>query len=208
MTASTRNILRTLRGAISANGETKIISMRDWYRRAARLAMELDPTNPRRAAAVIAVLSPRTSWPMNVRLARQAYYLHLTQGWNGVLTLPTLGDHARKAARLLSGENPDSVVSGPKVTAFFRTIADPTLTGAVVVDRHAIDVAFGRVTSDSVRAPFLTARRYGEVAGKYERAAKIISRETGETWLPSEVQAVTWAHWRETMALANHGDVA
>lgn len=210
MTASTRNVLQTLRAALQTTDDQTMIMWRHWYRRARRLAVELDPTDPARAAAVIAVLSPRTSWPLNVRLARLAYALHAYGETTDAVarTLPTLRDHARKAQMILDGGDPAKIVSGPKVTAFWQTITDPTLATAVVVDRHAIDVAFGRTTDNRTRAPFLTARRYGEAAAKYARAAKIISRETGETWLPSEVQAVTWSYWRITSAQANHGDLA
>jgi hypothetical protein len=76
----TRNVTRIFRQATP----DQLAAGRDWYARARRLAEELAYRLPEshrhhgdveRAAAVIAVLSPRVSWPLNVRLARQAYSL-------------------------------------------------------------------------------------------------------------------------------------
>lgn len=195
---STKNITSTFRQTSQADRAAG----RDWYRRARLLAEELDPDNVERAAAVIAVLSPRLSWEKNVELARLAYRWHgvrwpnqtpeaLAERW------PGLRGNAVKAFRILGGEDPDDVVSGPKVRAFWHTIVDPSDPRAVVVDRHAVDVAAGRVLDDCTRGLLLGRKgAYDAVADQYRRAARVISKETGEAWSPAEVQAVTWSHWR------------
>lgn len=192
---STRNVTRVYRAATAA----QIADGVEWYARARRIAAELDPTNVPRAAAVLAVTSPLTPWGRNVWLAREAYRMHAAGEDVGTL-LPTLKGNARKVAAILNGADPASVVSGLKVTAFWLTIADPTNPSAVVVDRHAYDVAIGKVTNDEIRSKGIgTAKRYEALAACYARAAVILSRETGETILPSQVQAVTWVAWRQTM---------
>lgn len=195
MKTSTRNITRTFRNATDADRAAG----REWYARAHALAVELDPENPRRGAAVIAVLSPMLSWPRNVQLARDAY---------AGRPLGCLSRNADKARRILAGEAPETVVSGSKVTAFWQTIADPTnLNAPVTVDRHAVDIAAGRPLDDTARAALLSGKaRYEAIADLYRRAAKILSRETGEHWTAHEVQAVTWTYWRRTTAQAFHGD--
>lgn len=219
ITPHTRNVTRVFRAASAED----LSAGRDWYARASRLARELADSLPAdhahhgdidRAAAVIAVLSPRLPWPMNVRVARQAYAIAARDDFWSTLVmtytqdLPVLKGNARKAGMLLATTDPtDEIVRGPKVRAFWRTIADPTDPRAVVVDRHAIDVAVGRVTDDPTRGRILgRVGAYDAVAQTYLRAARILSRELGEPITPAEVQAVTWTTWRRTRALANHGD--
>jgi len=213
---SVRNVTRVFRAATP----DQLAKGVEWYARAQRLAVELaaqDLSDPDgilpahrsaerwqgdvdRAAAVIAVLSPQETWTRNVELAREVYrrargaYLQ-SQISDG---LGTLGASARKAARLLLTDEPtDEIVGGPKVTAFWHTIADPLDPFAVVVDRHAFDVSVARVTDDETRQRGLSGRRYEQACDVYRRAAVILSREYGPT-SPATVQAVTWTVWRET----------
>lgn len=217
MTPRTRNVTRMYR----MGTPDQVARGRDWYRRASRLAEELahklPATHPHhgdveRAAAVIAVLSPRVSWPLNVKLARHAYglaFVHSEAHQYPPNLRGALPANSRKAARLLTTAEPSvAVVGGPKVTAFWRTIVDPSSVEAVVLDRHAVDVTLNRTTDDATRAKIIgTPAGYLAVATMYRRAAAILSREAGETITAAEVQAVTWTVWRETRALANHGDV-
>lgn len=194
LSPSVRNVTRIYRAATDAQKAKGF----DWYERARRIAVELDPTNVRRSAAVIALVSPLTPWGRNVWLAREAYRMHAA-GDDVATLLPTLKGNARKVARVLNGTDPAAVVSGPKVTPFFLTIADPTNAHAVTVDRHAYDVAVGRVTDDATRSKGIAGKRnQAALEHCYVRAAQILSREEGRTILPSTVQAVTWIAWRET----------
>jgi hypothetical protein len=90
-----------------------------------------------------------------------------------------LSANGAKAARLLTTNAPtDEIVSGPKVTAFWRTIADPTDPRGVVVDRHAVDVTVNQVTDDATRGRLLGRRgAYEVVSACYVRAARILSAE-------------------------------
>ena len=198
-TPRTRNVTRAYRAAT----DQQRASGADWYRRARQLAEELDPTDVPRAAAVVAVLSPRQHWDRNVRYARQAYFYARAATDPRVTigeSLPVLGDQREKVARLLvDREDPDDVVSGPKVRAFWRAIVDPDDPRAVVVDRHAVDVAAGRVLTDRERGVIVgRVGGYAAVADCYSRAARILSREYGEHLTAAQVQATTWEHWRQT----------
>ncbi|MCX2949922.1 hypothetical protein [Lentzea sp. NEAU-D7] len=185
---SVRNITRIYRAATTDDR----VEGRGWYATAREIAESLDPEDPARAAAVIAVLSPQLSWRRNVIEAQNAY---------AGRPIKTLGLNAEKARRILAGENPEDVVSGPKVRAFWRTIADPSDPRAVVIDRHAIDIAAGRVLGDKVRGVLLSrAGAYDEVCDVYRRAARILSREFGTDLSPAAVQATTWVHWRREYA--------
>jgi hypothetical protein len=136
-----------------------------------------------------------TSWPRNVRLAQDAYTGR---------KLGCLGRNADKARRILAGEDPDTVVSGPKVRAFWLTIADPMNPEAVVLDRHAVAIAANKILDDHTRQRLITGKRYEAACELYRRAARIISKEMGEEWSPAEVQAATWCYWRRERALAFH----
>lgn len=194
-TPHTRNVTRVYRAATAQD----VADGTEWYDRARRLAVSLDPANPARAAAVIALVSPLTPWARNVWLAGEAYRMHAAGEDVGVL-LPTLKRNAVKVARVLGGEAPETVVSGPKVTPFYLTIADPTNPHAVVIDRHAYDIAVGRVTDDETRGKGIgSVKRQAALELCYSRAARILTRETGTVVLPSTVQAVTWVAWRRTM---------
>lgn len=153
-----------------------------WYRTARHAAAELAAKHgvtTIEAAGVIAALSPRTSWDVNLRYADQ----FLATG-----TAPTLGMSKRAAARIVAGEHPDDVLKGPKTHAFFECIAHAR-TDAVCVDRHAIDVAFGQRHSDANR-PALTPKRYAELADAYRTVASARGMRA------SQVQAITWCAWR------------
>ena len=204
LTPAARHITRAYREASQAArayGEK-------WYAEAHQLARELDPENVERGAAVIAVLSPRVNWDLNIRLARAAYgmYAGVELGTPHPLAAPnvlarnlrgTLYANGTKAMRMLAGEAPQAVVGGPKVTAFWHSIMDPT-TGAVVVDRHALDVACGRVNDDTTRGLYLGRKgNYERVAAMYRHAARILSKELGRPITACEIQAATWVAWRE-----------
>jgi len=179
-----RNITATYRAAL----DSERVEGRSWYATARKVAESLDPENPARAAAVIAVLSPRLNWDKNVEAAVDVYH--------GVHP-KVLGANAAKAKRIMFGENPDDVVSGPKVRAFWHAIVNPDDPRAIVIDRHAFDVAAGTVLDDEQRGKVLGRKgAYDDVCKLYVRAARILSRELGHEISAVEVQATTWVAWR------------
>lgn len=165
-----------------------------WYSDAHALAVKLSPESPKHAAGVIAALSPMMGWGQNVNLAVRAYADGQASG--------ALFSNVAKANRILAGEAPEDVLGGDKVRAFYGVIADPS-SDAVVVDRHAFDIAVGRVTNNVSRQALGRKGVYGSFAQAYVRAAKAISRETGMDVSASQVQAVTWTVWRRLKGLAD-----
>jgi hypothetical protein len=193
-TPRVQNVTRVFRNA----SQTDTISGMDWYARARRLAVLLDPEQPERSAGIIAVMSPLLSWPQNVRQAKRVY---AGKGARG------LSKNVAKAAAIYNGAIPEDIVSGPKVTSFFTNILYPENGTPVTIDRHAIDIACGKVLNDTDRAMVIKGKAgYARIAGMYRRAAEILSAEFGAPILPQQVQAVTWVSWRNTMIKNNHGD--
>jgi hypothetical protein len=131
------------------------------------------------AAGIVAVLSPMTEWSLNMDRA-----VMILNGANGGML------NAAKAVAIRDGADPATVVSGRKVTAFYRAIiGDPD---AIVIDRHAFDVAVGRRTDDRTRKALERVGQYDLFVAAYARAA----RELGVA--PVVVQAVTWTVHRTT----------
>ena len=166
----------------------------DWYRDAHALAVKLSPSDPAQAAGVIAALSPMMGWGQNVNLAVRAYADGQASG--------ALYSNVAKANRILAGEDPEDVLGGAKVRAFYGVIADPS-SDAVVVDRHAFDIAVGRVTNNDSRHALGRKGVYEAFANAYVRAAKTISKQSGVEVSASQVQAVTWTVWRRLKGLAD-----
>lgn len=166
----------------------------EWYRDAHALAVRLNPADPASAAGVIAALSPMMTWGQNVNVAVRAYADGKASG--------ALFGNVAKADRILAGERPEDVLGGNKVRAFYQIIADPS-SAAVCVDRHAFDIAVGRVTNNESRAALGRKGVYDRFNMAYVRAAKAIAKDTGMDVTAAQVQAVTWVTWRRLKGLSD-----
>lgn len=179
MRPTTPNVLAVFDAATPAQWQEGMT----WYSTAYALAVELDPAEPRRAAAVIAVLSPMKEWKQNAALARKAYA-------EGGLEGGTLPNHVRAVNALLRDRrDPDEVVSGPKVTAFFEGIASNGKSDTAVIDRHAWDAAVNKRHTDATRK--IGAAGYAAADRAYRRAAKARAVSV------QQMQAVVWVVWRD-----------
>lgn len=185
MTTTTTPSAATILNTYSRLTSDQIADGMAWYRQAHELAATLDPANVLRAAGVISAFSPITKWSQTERLAKRAYM-------GGPITGHT-PDNNRKVERILAGEDVVVVLNGAKTVNFALVIADPSDPEAVVVDRHAFDIAVGRVTDERTRRILTRKGMYERFADCYREAAKIAGIS------PSQMQACTWVGWRETM---------
>lgn len=152
-----------------------------WYDSAHSLAKELDPTNTSRAAGIIAALSPMVNWSRNMEMAQFVYS-------NGHANGLGLRNNCRKAEAILAGNDPLDILGGDKVRAFYMTIADPANAELVVIDRHAFDIALGRIHTDADRK--IGKKVYRVLSKAYVDAATIADVT------PAQMQAVTWVTHR------------
>lgn len=153
---------------------------KDWYRQAhAECKALADETGLalESVVGVVAVISPRLKWEVNVNEARR-----IIRGE----TSRALGKNVAKARRILAGEKPQEVVSGPKVTSFYRNILNPDDTHAVTIDTWAARVWSG----DWAWGKSVDARLYEKIAADYREAAAEVGL------LPCELQAITWENVR------------
>lgn len=161
--------------------------MRDgmnWYQDAHSFARSLD-TDVWRAAGVIAALSVQKQWNVNMRMAERAYETGVVSG--NFTTMNAQGQ------RILNGEHPLEVLGGDKVRAFCAAIATNGMSDIAVIDRHAHDIAMGRVFTDATRN--IGKRLYRVMAMHYGEAAKEVGVSV------NQIQAVTWVRWRNVKML-------
>lgn len=154
-----------------------------WYPRAHDFARDLD-TDVWRAAGVIAALSAQKEWNLNTRLASNAYSTGIVKGNTGVQNA--------KAQRILDGNySPDeilAILNGDKTRQFCNAIATAGNSDIAVIDRHAHDIAMGRVFPNRGRS--IGKRLYRTMAMHYSEAAK----ECGIS--VAQIQAITWVTWK------------
>jgi hypothetical protein len=172
----TRRILRTFDRATASDLE----SGATWYEEAHNLATTLatGDVDLERAAAVIAALSPRTTWSRNVAGAT----LLLTTGD----VLPGLIGRNVDTARRAAVDGFDAL-SGPKTSAFARNIAGDE-------ESVTVDVWAARVVNVDPDAQLSRKGVYEAVAHAYRLAA----RRRGVT--PATMQATTWIVARDGRA--------
>ncbi|MFD6636751.1 hypothetical protein ACFWDN_13140 [Micromonospora chalcea] len=149
-----------------------------WYADAGVIteALSAQTGYPREAvAAVIAHLSPRTTWTRNVAGATALVYGQEAAG--------CMGANVSRAMRALASPDPLGTLNGPKVRRFALNILGDR--EAVTVDVWAIRVAFGERFDD----PEKILARVG-VYEAVEHAYQVAARRVGCD--PVTMQATTW----------------
>jgi hypothetical protein len=173
------NIRRTLDTATS---EQRAEGKR-WYQTAHTFAHGLSKRHKitvSQAAGIIAALSPQTPWSRNMAIADT----FCRTGDAG-----TLRGSVRKARAIRAGADPLAVLKGPKTTAFYANILDPS-GPEVTIDRHAADVACGVRRGRAYRPEIRMESGYHQVADAY----RAVAAELGMRG--NVVQAITWLAWR------------
>lgn len=192
---SVSNILAVYNGATADNVRFGL----QWYSIANNAALSMGGGRAwhlNRNAGIIAALSPMNGWDNNIRKAREVVSLRgrisVEKGQpNGI----GIGSNVAKAIAIYRGADPLDILKGDKVTAFYRTIVDPTGDIDPVIDRHAFDIAVGEPTSDKRRGILSRKGVYAEFAHAYREAAKIAGIGS------SQMQAITWVQWRESLGI-------
>lgn len=154
-----------------------------WYINANGIAWGLDHINYKRAAGVIAALSPLLSWDKNVEYAKA-----IMAGANDA---PCLKKNVAKAIAIRDGWNPLDILSGIKVTSFYQNIINPYSDDIrhVTIDKHAHDIAINDMNVP-YKGSSVSKGKYLAIAAAYIEAANDVDI------LPLQMQAVTWTAWR------------
>jgi len=99
---------------------------RVWYRAAHDLTKDVaDKTHGDhpRVVSTFSAFSPRKSWDENIE--HGTHFAANYDGSNPDFTMPTLSGQVNDAKRIYHGEDPRTVLGGPKTKAFFSNIMDP-----------------------------------------------------------------------------------
>jgi hypothetical protein len=168
-----------------------------WYSDAHHVAKLIGKGDAALGAGLLSAYSPRTLWPVNMFNASRA-----AQGDPPGPGSGALGDHQRKAIRILAGEHHSKVLTAPKTAAFAHLIehggdsAEDIRHGRerVVIDRHAMSVATGKrlTDADTDKMPVSQVQHYEHVSSAYRQAAHELSEQHGRKISPHQVQAATW----------------
>ncbi len=176
------NIIAVARRATPAEIESGYA----WYPLARAISEEI-AGDAEIGAGVIAALSPRMPWDRNVNLARQACVAGRLDG--GALSTNVRKVNAMLGAVPYAPASPADVLGGLKVLSFYANILD-SMGDAVTIDRHAVDIAHGRIMPDSLKGKLGNKRLYAFYCDAYREAADILG-------IPApELQAITWCAWR------------
>lgn len=158
-----------------------------WYREAHRFARDVAANGGTltvtRAAGVIAALSPMQGYAQNITLARKLAAHHAAGGLQPMSGYG-LTRNTAKAWRILCGERPLDVLSGPKVRAFYRNITG--CKTSVTVDRWAVRIAL----ADPTHSGLVPKGEYEPIA----QAFRDVAAELGVT--ARDLQAATWVAYR------------
>ena len=157
---------------------------RDWYEAGHSYLKGLAETFDipfDRVAGICAVLSPSVRWDRNLLET----YMLLDGELEG---FTAYGTNVAKAWNIKDGDL--SQIRGPKVTAFYRLLVDPT-RHTVVIDTWAIRIAFGIDGFGDVKG-YNTPSRVSWIQQAYASAAILLEEK------PSHVQAATWLTRRDT----------
>jgi hypothetical protein len=147
MTAS--KLYKSADTAARVNGAAWYPETRAWCVRVAeRYGVDIDT-----AAAVVAVLSQRKRWRDNKLETIRALRGHEPR---------CLKQVARKVARLLNGERPEHVVSGDKITSFWRAICG---------DENAVVIDIWMLRAYGEKRKALSPMQYKKLAGQVRRDA-------------------------------------
>lgn len=114
-------------------------------------------------AGAVAALSPQVSWLDQTRFVPGFLESVLVERDPDTLPHPGFTRNRARARDILLGADPESVLGGPKVTAFYACIMGDA--SRVCVDRHAATVALG------ARTRSLPARLLSEIREAYALAA-------------------------------------
>ena len=139
-------------------------------------------------AGVVAALSPNVWWERCLQDAET-----LAAGFNDGraiedISVTTYHGNREKAWRILQGEEPQDIVRGPKVSAFYRNLLGDW--SVPTIDTHAINAWHGRRVVGSNLKLRNRVTTFRKVTADYTRAAAT----HGVT--PAEFQAVLWITWK------------
>lgn len=166
-----------------AANEEELREGMSWYANAHADCLEISG-NLKLAAGIVAAVSPGLRWEKNIEAARRIIDGTPLSGLGRIW-----GANKEKAMDILEGKDPEKVLGGNKVRAFYRLIVQPWNKEEVCVDGHAYCIWLGKkLPTDEI--PQISNHTYACIWGDYVTVAGALGI------LPHQLQAVTWLTWR------------
>ena len=219
--ATARNMVRIFKmlptaaetAAVALSGESK----KGWYVNSANALNSIfGPQDAPRFAALLAAMSPQTSVESNLDNALRVWTAWTVAGRptspdeiTKIMGENVQGEQAEKSIlgawlnnsiTALTSENPNTVIlSGPKVNSFMlnlRGFMNEVTNDAWMSTFSNIDPAL-LAKNQSTSLPGKSAG-YMAMNAVVRNAAKILSKQTGQTWTPAEVQETVWS-WAKAL---------
>lgn len=213
--------------AVALGGKAK----RGWYKQSAEaISAVFGPDGPR-FAALLAATSPQCSVETNLLNA-----LNIWKNWTAagrptdreaiidVMGASVQGGRGRdsvlnawisNSVRALTAENPADAetsrvfLSGPKVNSFFLNligVTDEVTNDAWMANYALVDQVMFSGSMNVLGTDPGKGTGYLAMAARTREAAAFLTKLTGETWTPAEVQETVWS-WAKTLYELQVGDM-
>lgn len=188
---------------------------RGWYRESAAAIATVFGGDAPRFTALLAAMSPQTSVETNLKNALNTWKNWLAAGRPtdreqilDIMAASVEGGGTRKSVldawvnntvRALATDAP--VLSGPKVNSFLRNLMghveevtnDAWMANYALVDQKMFAGVLNKAGTDPGKGSGYLAMNI-----RVREAAKILTRLSGETWTPAEVQETVWS-WAKAL---------
>ena len=180
-----------------------------WYKNANKscstIAKKTD-INIAFVVGVLSALSPNNKWERNVIDAENmciAYKSNIPLDEVKVCTYNANKEKAIKILGILKSGSSDlendirEILNGNKVKAFFDCIyLYEHNENTVCIDGHAKAIYIGEKFALSSNSSNVTNKQYRVISQAYIDATKEINESEGTSYLPYQIQAITWVAWR------------
>jgi len=180
-----------------------------WYKIANKSCGAIAKKTQMHSAIVVGVLSalsPNNKWERNIIDTENicmAYKSDIPLDEVKVCTYNANKEKAIKILGILKIGSSDlendirTILNGNKVKAFFDCIYNyETNKTTVCIDGHAKAIYIGEKFALSSNSSNVTNKQYRVISQAYIDATKEINESEGTSYLPYQIQAITWVAWR------------
>jgi len=181
-----------------------------WYKNAyescATISEKVD-INIAFVVGVLSALSPNNKWERNVIDAENMCIAYKSNIPLDEVKVCTYNANKQKAIRILDLigkgkifvdiDDIREILNGNKVKAFFDCIYLYEYNeNTVCIDGHAKAIYMGEKFALSSNSSNVTNKQYRVISQAYIDATKEINESEGTSYLPYQIQAITWVAWR------------
>jgi len=185
-----------------------------WYMNAYEIAerISIDTGIPTIVVCgVLAAISPNNKWPKNCANAEAMCAVFAAGGDPMSVKISCYNTMKQKATDILTMQqyaedmgNCDvtfdqimAILNGRKIQCFFACIyGHDTNKDIVCIDGHARNIVYKERISLHDSKLTIGVKEYRNLTGCYIAATKRINKENNTSYLPYQIQAITWCAWR------------